>query len=114
MRGSWLISLVALVAIVASAANRSPFLRLERTSKAGKVQISIKNISAKPIVGYVVVVEIPNHRSVFRGVYTRKDALGVGEKASVGEVAAPMDQVSTSIDYVRLAALSQRTPFASV
>ena len=100
---SFLIALLLLAAIGGPAAPISPFLRLEQTSRAGKVQVSIKNISQEPIVAYVVVVNSPSHRSVFHGVYTGKDSLGVGEKASVGEVAAPMDQMSTSIDYVRLA-----------
>ena len=65
--------------------------------------LGIPNVSQKPIVAYVVVVESPNHRSVLHGVYTGKDALAVGQTAAVGEVAAPIDQVKGFIDYVRLA-----------
>jgi hypothetical protein len=100
---SFLIPSVLCVAISVSASPNSPFLRLEQTNKSGKVQLTVKNISQKPIVAYVVVVESPNHRSVLHGVYTGKDALAVGQSAAVGEVAAPIDQVKGFIDYVRLA-----------
>jgi hypothetical protein len=100
---SFLIASVLLVAIGASAAPNSPFLRLEQTNRSGKVQLAVKNISQKPIVAYVVVVENPSHRSVFRGVYTGKDSLAAGQSATVGEVAAPNDQVRAFVDYVRLA-----------
>ena len=100
---SFLIALVLLVAIGASAAPNGPFLRLEQTNKNGEVQLAVKNVSQKPIVAYVVVVESPNHRSVFHGVYTGKDALAAGQSATVGEVAAPHDHVRAFVDYVRLA-----------
>jgi hypothetical protein len=100
---SCLIASVLFVAVGVSAAPNSPFLRLEQTNKAGKVQLAVKNVSQKPIVAYVVVVESPNHRSVLHGVYTGKDALAAGQSARVGEVDAPMNQVKASVDYVRLA-----------
>lgn len=67
------------------------------------MQFAVKNVSKKPIVAYVVVVEIPNHSSVFHGVYTGKDALAVGKTAALGEVAVPIHEVRAFIDYVRLA-----------
>jgi hypothetical protein len=100
---SFLIASVLLVAINVSAAPNSPFLRLEQTNKSGRVQLAVKNISQKPVVAYVVVVESPDHRSVFHGVYTGKDALAAGRSAGVGEVAAHKDQVRAFVDYVRLA-----------
>jgi hypothetical protein len=98
-----LIASVLFVAVGVSAAPNSPFLRLEQTNKTGKVQLAVKNVSRRPIVAYVVVVQNPNHRSVFRGVYTGKDALAAGHSATVGEVVAPNDQVKAFVDYVRLA-----------
>ncbi|MGA9040379.1 MAG: hypothetical protein WB421_07580 [Terriglobales bacterium] len=100
---SFLIASVLLVATSVSAAPNSPFLRLEQTNKSGKVQLAVKNVSQKPVVAYVVVVESPDHRSVFHGVYTGKDALAAGQSAAVGEVAALNDQVRAFVDYVRLA-----------
>jgi hypothetical protein len=100
---SFLIASILLVATGVSAAPSSPFLRLEQTNKSGKVQLAVKNVSQKPVVAYVVVVESPDHRSVFHGVYAGKDALAAGQSAAVGEVAAHKDQVRASVDYVRLA-----------
>jgi hypothetical protein len=99
----YLIASMLFVTVGVSAALDGPFLRLEQTSKAGKVQLSVKNVSQKPIVAYVVVVDSPNHRSVLHGVYTGKDALVAGQSATVGEADAPMDQVKAYVDYVRLA-----------
>jgi hypothetical protein len=99
----WLIALVLFVAVSVSAAFNGPFLRLEQKNKSGKVELAVKNISQKPIVAYVIVVESPNHRSVLHGVYTGKDSLAVGRTARVGEVSAPTDQVKAFVDYVRLA-----------
>ena len=100
---SFLIALLVLVAICVSAAPISPFLRLEKMNKGGKVQLAVKNISQKPIVAYVVVVESPNHRSVWHGVYTDNDALAAGQSATVGELPTPGDRSRAFIDYVRLA-----------
>jgi hypothetical protein len=100
---SFLIASMLLVATGVSAAPNSPFLRLEQTNKSGKVQLAVKNVSQKSVVAYVVVVESPDHRSVFHGVYTGKDALAAGQSAAVGEVAAHKDQVRAFVDYVRLA-----------
>jgi hypothetical protein len=100
---SFLIASLVLIAISVPAAPNSPFLRLEKMNKGGKVQIAVKNISQKPIVAYVVVVESPNRRSVWHGVYTDKDALAAGESATVGEVATSEGQSRAFIDYVRLA-----------
>lgn len=100
---SFLIALVLFVAKSPSAAPNSPFLRLQETDENGKVQFGVKNISEKPVIAYVVVVESPNYRSVFHGVYTGKDALGVGQTATMGEVAASVDQVKAFVDYLRLA-----------
>src|SRR6266852_3136330 len=83
---SYLIASVLFVAVGVSAAANSPFLRLEHTSKAGKVQFAVKNVSQRPIVAYVVVAESQNHRSVWHGVYTGKDALAAGQTAIVGYV----------------------------
>jgi hypothetical protein len=100
---SWLIASALFVAVGVSAAPNCPFLRLEQTNTARKVQLAVKNVSQKPIVAYVVVVESPNHRSVLHGVYTGKDTLAVGQSATVDEADAPMNQVKASVDYVRLA-----------
>jgi|ERR1700728_964964 hypothetical protein len=97
---SCLIASVLFVAVGVSAAHNSPFLRLEQTSRAGRVQLAVKNVSQKPIVAYLVAVESPNHRSVLHGVYTGKDALAMGQSATVGEADAPMNQVKASVDYV--------------
>jgi len=67
------------------------------------MRLAVKNISQRPIVAYVVVVESENHRSVLHGVYTGKDTLAVGKTATLLETAAPVDQMKISIDYVRLA-----------
>jgi len=100
---SYLIASALFVAVGVSAAPNSPFLRLEHTSKAGKVQFAVKNVSQRPIVAYVVVAESQNHRSVWHGVYTGKDALAAGQTAIVGEVSGPESQVKVIVDYVRLA-----------
>jgi hypothetical protein len=99
----FLIASLVLVAIGVSAAPNSPFLRLEQMTKGGKVQLAVENISQKPIVAYVVVVESPNHRTVWHGVYTDKDALAAGQTATVGDLTTPEDQSRAFIDYVRLA-----------
>jgi hypothetical protein len=100
---SFLVASILFVAIGVSAAPNNPFLRLEQTNKSGKVQFTIKNISEKPVVAYVVVAESPNHRLVWHGVYTDKDALTAGQRATVGEVSASEHQVRAFVDYVRLA-----------
>ncbi len=100
---SFLITLVVFVSVCASAGSSSPFLRLEQVNRAGKMRLAVKNISQRPIVAYVVVVESENHRSVLHGVYTGKDTLAVGKTATLLETAAPVDQMKISIDYVRLA-----------
>jgi hypothetical protein len=102
---SYLIASVLFVAVGVSAAPNSPFLRLEHTSKAGKVLFTVKNISHQPIVAYVVVAERPNHRSVWHGVYTGRDSLPVGDTVTVGEapVGPAGDKFNASVDYVRLA-----------
>jgi hypothetical protein len=100
---SFLIASSVLVAIGVSAAPNNPFLRVEQMTKGGKVQLAVKNISQKPIVAYVVVVESLNHRSVWHGVYADKDVLAAGQTATVGESTTPEDQSRAFIDYVRLA-----------
>jgi hypothetical protein len=93
---------VLFFAIGVSAAPDSPFLRINKTNKNGKIELVVKNVSHKPIVAYVVIVESANNRSVFHGVYTDKDSLAAGKTAILGQVAST-DQINVSVDYVRLA-----------
>ena len=95
------IASVLLLATSVSAVPNSPFLSVNQTKKNGKTELVVKNVSHRPIVAYVVIVDSPDHRSVYHGVYTGKDALAAGKTATIGEV-APTD-VKVSIDYVRLA-----------
>jgi hypothetical protein len=98
---------VAVLSIVSglSGASNGPFFDLKQTIKDGTLFVTGKNISRSPLVAYVVVAEGAHQRSVWHGVYSGGDTLGVAQTVRVGEAAAgsPSEPLKVFVDYVRLA-----------
>jgi len=85
----------------------SPYLKLNQTTKDGVIQIAAKNVSGKPIVAYVVVVQQGKGQSttVHHGVYSGKDQFAVGQTVQVAKLETRLmsGDLKVFVDYVRLA-----------
>lgn len=82
------------------------YLKLRQTAKEGKTHLTAENISGKPIVAYVVVVQHKSGQTttVHSGVYTGNDRLAAGSILQLAnlEPGVGPDEWNVFIDYVRL------------
>lgn len=82
------------------------YLKLKQTAKDGKTLLTAENISGKPIIAYVIVVQHKSGQSttVHSGAYSGNDRLAAGSVLQVAnlEPGATPDEWKIFIDYVRL------------
>jgi len=100
-----LIALTSAAIILCGA--ESPYLKLNQSAKDGKIQVAAENISGKPIVAYVVVIQHSNGQSttVHSSVYSGSDQFGAGKTAEVDnlDIRNISGELRVFVDYVRLA-----------
>ena len=103
--------LVCLIALTSAATilcgAESPYLKVNQSTKDGKIQVAAENISGKAIVAYVVVIQHSNGQSttVHSSVYRGSDQFGAGKTAEVENLDTRniSGELRVFVDYVRLA-----------
>ncbi len=100
-----LLPILALTSLLLAA--DSPYLKLNRATTGGQIEVAVENISGKPVVAYVVAVQHSNGQSstVSYGVYTDGDHLAPGALIGVAKVdsRSVSGELTAYVDYVRLA-----------
>ena len=86
------------------ATGANPYVRLTHTIKDGTLRVSVKNVSHRPILAYVVAVEDGGQSNTHHDFYTGRDVFAPGKTVElVFAVQSPSRTPNVFLDYVRLA-----------
>lgn len=88
-------------------ADCSTVIQVRHRTRDGKEEFTVKNVSGKPIIAYVIANDerdpSGNASHVFYGVFTDGDSLRPGDSMEISSVSSDQLKLTPSIDYVRLA-----------
>ena len=86
-----------------SGGDNSP-IKVTQTMKDGTLRISMKNVSRKPILAYVIGVEGGEQSNTHHDFFTGRNSFGPGKTIElVFALKAPSSTPRVYVDYVRLA-----------
>jgi hypothetical protein len=76
----------------AFASDRASAIQLHQRSHEGKLEVTAKNVSGKPIIAYVVAATVnENSTHVFTGVFTNGDSLRDAASMEIGTLPSTRD-----------------------
>lgn len=106
-RFTLILAMAAMMVFKAFGADCASAIQVRQRLQNGKVELTAKNISGKPMVAYVVATDARdangNLTNVFSGVFTDGDSLQPGTAMEIGSVVSSGSDMKPVVDYVRLA-----------
>jgi hypothetical protein len=82
----------------------NPYIKLTQVAKDGALHVTIKNISHKPVLAYVVAVEDGSGSTTHHDFFTGRSAFAPGKTVElVFALPSPSSAPKVVLDYVRLA-----------